>query len=163
LDLIGSDTMTDSKLAEASEGMNVAQAIRSIEKLLGGMQPGLCGARDEAVQGCFLGEHQAVLRAVGRSRDADERQFPLLGDHLQYPDLQGSVPWAMIAPHADQGYTNHGQGLHAQAARGGLNCCELLWVLTDEGPSGAAVRVSEMPTVIAELSRRIALWRAAMR
>jgi hypothetical protein len=155
--------MTDNKLAEASEGMNVAQPIRSIEKLLGGMQPGLCGAQDEAVLGLFSGEHQAVLRALGRSPDADERQFPLLGDRLQYQNLPRSVPWAMIAPHGDQVYRDHGQRLDAQAARGGLNCCELLWVLTDEGPSGAAVRVSELPAVIAEPSRRIALWRAAMR
>jgi hypothetical protein len=53
-----------------------------------------------------------------------------VGDHPGYDHLPG-IPWAMIAPHAEQARRNHGQTLHRLHERGGLSWCEALAVLED--------------------------------
>lgn len=42
-----------------------------------------------------------------------------------------ALPWDLIAPHAKQARTNHGQTLERLAERGGLGSCEAVAVLED--------------------------------
>ena len=72
-----------------------------------------------------------------------ERQFPIL---QSYADMQRvirqaksygvtalilSVPWTMMAGHAERAMLNHGQTLVRLAERGGLSACEAVAVLQD--------------------------------
>jgi hypothetical protein len=42
-----------------------------------------------------------------------------------------SIPWSVIAPHAQQALINHGQTLERLAERGGLNAKEAIAIIRD--------------------------------
>ena len=48
---------------------------------------------------------------------------------LRRPDFR--LPWHVIAPHAKQAMSNHGQTLQRLAERGGLSFCEAAAILED--------------------------------
>ena len=59
------------------------------------------------------------------------------------------LPWAIIAPHADQARKNHGQTLETLRARGGLSACEAVAILEDRDwrkmdPIAAFRRLAEL-------------------
>ena len=62
-----------------------------------------------------------VLKDGGREQ---RRYLTALG----CPDF---VAWSLVAPHAKQAMTNHGQTLERLDERGGLSPCELVAVLED--------------------------------
>ncbi len=83
----------------------------------------------------------------------DDRTFPILMDARelrQWPDAPRSIPWALIAPHAQQCQRNHYQTPERLAQRGGLCPIELGAVLRDElYPFGGTSREAKMPAAIA--------------
>lgn len=68
------------------------------------------------------------------------------------PDIK-SIPWSLIAPHAEWAWHNHRQTLERLAERGGLSPCEAVAVLEGRPwramPPGAAVaRLRELITAV---------------
>lgn len=63
-----------------------------------------------------------IQRCWGRQEDG----------HMGYSQTgPKEIPWAMIAPHAEQARRNHMQTLEQLAQRGGLCACEAIAVLED--------------------------------
>lgn len=56
----------------------------------------------------------------------EDGRFPIMLD-----PVIAWVPWAVMAPHAEQARKNHGQSLQRLAERGGLSCGEALAVIED--------------------------------
>lgn len=59
------------------------------------------------------------------------------------------LPWAIIAPHADQARKNHDQTLEQLRARGGVSACEAVAILEDRphramDPIAAFRRLAEL-------------------
>lgn len=63
-----------------------------------------------------------------------ERRFPILDEGERPRDIPPSVPWSLVAPHAEQALRNHGQTLERLAERGGLSTRELACVIQDRRP-----------------------------
>ncbi len=84
------------------------------------------------------------------------KDFPLLMErraankHL----APRAIPWAMIAPHAEQAHLNHSQSLERLAVRGGLSCQEALAILDGLDWDERAYQTDE--AAIEELRRRLA-------
>ncbi len=97
----------------------------------------------------------------------DFRMFPILWGYdvkaaiktlraAGVPCMPVCIPWDMLAPHARQAKSNHGQTLERLAERGGLGPGEALAVLDDR-------RWDRIPVEKAchELCQRIAAWVSA--
>lgn len=63
------------------------------------------------------------------SRDDWRRSYK---DPTLFDRLPKTIPWELIAPHADAAYANHHQTLERLASRGGLDPTELYYVLNDK-------------------------------
>lgn len=86
-----------------------------------------------------------------------DRQFPILRSAPElrtHPHARLSIPWAMIAPHEKQAWSNHGQTLERLAERGGLSPEEAFAVLT------GAAWPSHAPSKDAELERLVQAFEA---
>ena len=94
----------------------------------------------------------------------DFRMFPILWGY----DVKGAIeklrasgvpympvcmPWEMLAPHAKQAQSNHGQTLERLAERGGLGPAEALAVLDDRHWDRIPIEKASH-----ELCQRIAAW-----
>ncbi len=97
-------------------------------------------------------EKRALVGGGDGGNTISERRFPLLltdEEKMRYPLLAQTVPWALVAPHADQARRNHGQTLERLAERGGLALCELVAVLEDRPwekmhPTTSVARLREL-------------------
>lgn len=86
------------------------------------------------------------------------RDFPILRDPKERSaGAPPSIPWAMIAPHERQAWSNHGQSLERLAERGGLGTWEAIAVL--EGKRWREVPVEGS---IDRLKAKVAEWRASL-
>ena len=57
--------------------------------------------------------------------------LPHRDKHYTAVPVKVQLPWAVIAPHAEQALKNHSQSLERLAERGGLSCCEAAAILED--------------------------------